>query len=459
MNNQPWIVLGLLALAACGPAEWMVDDDDTTEPAVDDDDATEPPVDDDDVLDDDDVADDDDSAAPDPGCAADEVPVGYLCLPAELSEWNLQVDPADLAMIKDDQWEDIFIPCTLSADGVDYGACQVRLRGGSSRDWPKRSFRVEFIEDADHPGYQRKINLRAEYNDRTYMRNFLAHKAFKKLTDLPVPRIRYLRLAINGDDYGLFTEVERIGGKFLERNARDREAAMYEGEGSEGTGALMPLPNEAAYRERYPKKTGDDADYSDLIGLIEDQLAADWADGGSARLEQAFHLDGYISYMATMLLLQNEDHVTNNFFLSFQNGAWETYPWDMDMSFGCQYDEAAHDSFCDDYEADGYWENGTIWPGDDLDDCWCNLPMHLVQQTPLLSAQFQQRACDLMTDPWWTIEGPALVDQLGSYLEPHVATDTHDAIDSLGDFADYRAEITQFFGQREAYLRSEMECF
>jgi len=61
--------------------------------------------------------------------------------------------------------------------------CEVRFRGATSLDLPKKSWRIRFFNDKNIFSRQ-KINLNAEYRDKTLMRNFLTCKnhIFNKMT-------------------------------------------------------------------------------------------------------------------------------------------------------------------------------------------------------------------------------------------------------------------------------------
>ena len=195
--------------------------------------------------------------AQDAECRAGERCAAGACLPDALPEWSLDVAPLDLQRIINFPEQDIFVPCALAVEGVRYDqGCRVRLRGGTSRGFPKKSFRITFDPGAPHPGINRKINLRAEYNDRTFMRNFLAVQTLRRLTVVPAPSARFVRLTLNGAFYGLMTEVDTVDDDFFEAQGLSPDAPTYEADppfelSPLGAGALMPLPDPALYPRIY----------------------------------------------------------------------------------------------------------------------------------------------------------------------------------------------------------------
>ena len=403
----------------------------------------------------------------DADCRAGEVCQEGFCLADEPPGWDITVAPEDLALIQEDHWAETYVPAWLRVDDVVYGPAELRLYGGSSRSRPKSSFRLRFPEDVEHPGFSRKINLRAEYNDASYLRTFLGYETFRRLTRMPVPRARYLGVSINGEFYGLMLEVERLGGRFLEANGRDREQSLYEAQQDWPSGAMTPIRTEDGWRYVWDKKTGVPEDYSDLQAFVEDVLWEDLLSSPSLaettleRTRESLDVDSYVDYMAVMTLLQNQDHITNNFYVSYQSvlgdaPKWEVYPYDLDLTFGCNWspDEG---TICSEFSWDRWWLNGVIVDAD-ADYCWCNLAMHLALNEELAFARYRQRICSFTASDWWTGQGEGLAEALGVRLESQVAEDDLDRLESLFEWELAREEVGRFFELRSAYLRTQLAC-
>ena len=400
-------------------------------------------------------------------CRDGEVCEDGYCLAESPDTWNIVVDEADWDLIQMDPWDEVYVPVRLETGDAVYGPADLRLYGGSSRTRPKSSFRVRFPEDADHPGFARKINLRAEYNDPSFLRTWLGYETFRRLTRTPVPRARFVDVEINGEPWGLMLEVERLGGKFLEVNGRDRDQPMYEAQQDWPSGALTDLPDDDAWRYVWSKKTGDPYDFSDIQSLVRDVIGADLADSWGDettttwRTELAMDLDSYVDYLAVMALIQNNDHVTNNFYLSLQapyggDPRWEVYPFDLDLSFGCSWTEE-HGTMCEDVRHDAWWMNGVIVdPGADY--CWCNAGIHLALLNDALYQRYRQRICSFTESAWWTEEGPALASAMAARVEASVAADPMDVHETLEEWDAALAELEGFFDQRAAFLRNALLC-
>lgn len=401
-----------------------------------------------------------------------------FCMPDEVPIWDLQTSAEDWEAVHDDPFHDNFYDCVLTADGVEYAdGCAYRSYGSTARTWPKLSLRIRFPEDFEHPGYARKITLRSEYNDPTFMRNRLGYETFRHLIRVPTPRTRYVQLRVNGEMYGLFLEFERPGGKWLERSGRDRTQSLYEAEHSPIQGGLMPMEDDASYavlddKIMYNKKAGDADDFSDLIALIEQVLWNDYLDSPSHaatvldRTAGLVDVDTHASYLAVMAILQNRDHVASNYNISWQHNslgqpAWEVYPLDLDTTFGCVYNPDAGNNHCWDLKHDVWWLNGVAplegqigWP----EPAWMNLLIHLTLNDPQCNAAFHGRICSYLQGPYWNDELPRLIAATAETIRPAVAQDPSDMNTDLATFDASVDEMLEYLQDRRAYLEQAIPC-
>jgi len=79
----------------------------------------------------------------------------------------------------------------------------LRLRGNSSRNQPKRSFKIKFKEfDGEKFFGYKKFNLKAENNDPSMVREMLALQTFRK-RNVPATRTHHVELYINDEYMGI----------------------------------------------------------------------------------------------------------------------------------------------------------------------------------------------------------------------------------------------------------------
>lgn len=405
-----------------------------------------------------------------------ECPLGQncqsgFCIDGSLRDWNLEMAEADYFTLIDNPYEEIFVPCVLIADGVRFdNGCRVRLRGGSARDYPKKSFRITFPNGAAHPGFSRKINLRAEFNDPSHLRNVVALETFRRLTQNPTPRTRSVQLSINGVSYGLMSEVERVGGRFLTTNGRDDDAPLYEADPplelfGLGTGSLVPLPDVATYQGGFDKKSPDDGDYSDLIELVEDVIWEDHLEGRTRRLRTAHDVELYLQYLALMGLVQNHDHIRKNYYLTRQvhpvgDLRWEMLPWDLDLSLGCLFDDVLVTTYCDAFIVDQAPDRGILIGAEAGYPvmAFYNQLQHNVLSDPEMRARFEALACDMVDSMWWSDRVLAFIDAKEAEIRDAVAADERDRNDDEFTFEAEVEDLRRFVAERPAIIRAAFGC-
>jgi hypothetical protein len=417
-------------------------------------------------------------------CGTNEKCINAYCMQSPIEVWQLTVNATDWQnLYSDARYQKQEVPCSLSVEGVNYPNCTVRPRGQSSLDYAKLPLRIEFPEDVDNPGYSRNINIRSEYNDRSFLHNVLANETFRYLTQIPTPRTKFIRLLVNGIDYGLNVEYEAMGGKFLERFRRSRDVSTYEADPEtdalfySGVSSLVPLPSADMYPKGYQKKTGDETKYGDLQSLIETTIAPDYKDKTSCRVREKVNLELYLDYLATLILVQNMDHIWKNFYLSLQKDEtgkerWEFYPWDLDLTFGCLWTEE-HDVYCEDSTWTTEYTWGKFADGQSavyplsMDDVMGNPLVTIVLNDPVLKANLSKRICTFIDSDFWTKEIYQLIDAYAETILPDVITDTRDRNgqpDAGGEavaqtsFQAEIAKIKEFIPKRADYLRNQLLC-
>jgi hypothetical protein len=224
-----------------------------------------------------------------------------------------------------------------------------RLRGNTSRTAGKKSFKVSFDafdEDAQWQGLD-KLNLNGSHNDVSMMRARNVHAFFNE-HGVASSRANHLKLFINGDYRGLYTNVEHIDGEWLERRIPHAHGnlwkctypanLLYNGPDGED---YQYTPSWSTTRV-YELKTNEDADdYSALAGLINALNNASDAELPCA-LEDRFDVDSYLRTAAAEILVGHWDNYIgnqNNFYLyaRMEDGRLTYVPYDVDNTLGVQW--------------------------------------------------------------------------------------------------------------------------
>ena len=204
----------------------------------------------------------------------------------------------------------------------------IRLKGSST--WQtidqKPNFKIKFDEfvkdqellDADC------FDLHNEMYDPSYMKEFLAYKAFRE-AGLPASRTGWAHLTVNGEDYGLYAIIEKEDGRYLKQWFDDTTGVVYES-------VSCDLNNTACWE----LDRDGDADDDDALGELEDAATdADWYDSiqteidwpvvsRSLALEMSIaHWDGYAGNLNNI-----------RFYHEPTVDLWYYTPWSTDLAFG-----------------------------------------------------------------------------------------------------------------------------
>ena len=169
---------------------------------------------------------------------------------------------------------DVEVEATLVADGKRYPDVGVRFRGMSSfmmvPEGLKHSINlsVDFVHQQQTLGGYRTLNLLNSHEDPTYLRSILYYEAARDY--LPAPKANYVRVAINGESWGTYVNVEQFNKDFVREWFGATEGARWKVPGSPGgRGGLEYLGDDpSAYTRIYEIKSKDDArSWADLIRL------------------------------------------------------------------------------------------------------------------------------------------------------------------------------------------------
>ena len=280
--------------------------------------------------------------------AGAQISVGLRGYQSALPRLHLTIAPLDFQALLADPNADVWVPATLrevvGADDATHPA-RLRLHGGSSREFGKKSFRVELLQGHRLLDGRWRLVLRAEFVDKSQLRNWLSLDMMRSATWLPASRARHVHLRLNQAYWGVMLDVERVDADFLQRVGLERNGSLYEGDPprtlSNPGANFTPLGSMDTYRTVYTHHSGP-WQHDDLVVLISDVLQR--SDEELAKdVDKILAVDDVLVYWAMMVLIQNADMVRKNFY--FYRGVdgsdkrWRFLPWDMDLSWGHLWSE------------------------------------------------------------------------------------------------------------------------
>ncbi len=241
-------------------------------------------------------------------------------------------------------FDDGFVRDTVSQVGL-------RLRGNTSRDAAKKSFKISINEFAPGRRYQgaKKLNLNGQHNDPTMIREKLFYEVWGK-SGMPTRRTTFVRLYVNDVYHGLYTCLEELDKGWLAgvfgENAGNLYKCTYPAD------LVYQGANQQAYKNiqsssatggrAYDLQTNDSLDdYTDLVTLIT-QLNR--VPDASFAADIPLYLDAraYMKALAIDVATGNWDdygYNKNNYFLyhNLASGQFEFVTYDTDNTFGVDW--------------------------------------------------------------------------------------------------------------------------
>ncbi len=224
-----------------------------------------------------------------------------------------------------------------------------RLRGNTSRDSQKKSFKVSFnsfIKGRQFYGIE-KLNLNGEHNDPSIIRSKLCFDLFHD-AGITASHANHAKVYINGKYYGLYVNVEHIDEEFLKKNFLDDSGNLwkclypadltYLGSDPNLYKAVMNNPTTRAYELSTNKTKDDYTKLSNLISILSNTSSAAFPDS----IEKYLDVRRVLQYFAMNTLLGSWDDyrsLMNNYYL-YHNPSTNKFtliPYDYDNTFGIDW--------------------------------------------------------------------------------------------------------------------------
>ena len=223
-----------------------------------------------------------------------------------------------------------------------------RLRGNTSRDAKKKSFKISFNSFTKGKKFYglEKLNFNGEHNDPSVIRSKLNFNHFKSI-GLPASRASHIEVYINGKYYGLYINVEHIDEEFLKKNFTDDTGnlwkCLYPADlkdlGDDPSKYKNLLNNGTpAYELSTNESEGDFTQLVRLVRIVNRTDAAALPDS----LEAVFEIPELLKYNAMNILVGSWDDywsLMNNYYLYFepQKGIFHMIPYDYDNTYGVDW--------------------------------------------------------------------------------------------------------------------------
>jgi len=222
-----------------------------------------------------------------------------------------------------------------------------RLRGNTSRDSGKKSFKISFNTFDSGRKFHglEKMNLNGEHNDPSIVRAKLAFDLMQN-AKVPASRSNHVELYVNNEYKGLYMNVEHVDEEFVEARFGNKNGNLYKCLYPStlsylGTNADLYKFNSGSIRAYDLKTNNQKDDYSDLanfINVLNNTNPSEFPQ----KLEPIFNVNSFLKYLVVEILTAHWDGYSynkNNFYLykNTATGKFEFIPYDLDNTFGIDW--------------------------------------------------------------------------------------------------------------------------
>jgi hypothetical protein len=237
---------------------------------------------------------------------------------------------------------DVEVPATLTVDGKSYPQTDVQFRGMSSfmmvPEGRKHSLNVTLDnanKDQNVLGYS-SLNLLNAHEDPTLLRSVLFLDAARDY--LPAAKGNFVRVVINGESWGIFSNVQQVDKTFLDEWFKTKDGTRWKVPGSPGgRGGLEYWTDPAQYKRTFEIKGKDSQKAWDALINLTRVLNTTPPDRLEAALAPILDIDGALKFLALDNTFVNNDGYwvrasDYNIYLD-TNGRFHILPHDTNETF------------------------------------------------------------------------------------------------------------------------------
>jgi spore coat protein CotH len=223
-----------------------------------------------------------------------------------LPVYEITLPPDSLAALYADPFSDEYVDGNFSYRSDLYPDIGVRFRGNISRNYSKKSWRVNFKSSKPFEGKD-KLNIKAAPLDASMIRECLAAFLLKPLA-VYSGDCSFVHLQLNSEFLGVFSRVEIPDEDFLRARGLDPAGKLFEAE--------HPVLGNFSLLPDYGVGWSDDSQNSDGFGALSEfiELINSTPDNSFVTtIASVFNLDAWLDYYAALMLISNFDHTGHNY--------------------------------------------------------------------------------------------------------------------------------------------------
>lgn len=248
----------------------------------------------------------------------------------QVTTFTMTLSDAAIASLEADPYGEV--EASLAWGPAWFRKVGVRLKGvyGSLRTPDgKAAFKIDLNAFEDHHLRGLKsLTFNNMVQDPSYVHESLAY-AFYRSLGMPAPRTAWMRLVVNGEDWGLYLHVESVDDTFLARWYGDPDGRLYEG----AYGVDFYLGYETSFEYDEGPEIEDRSDLTAVATI----LAGDASDAAIAELDSVVDIDQFLEDMAIeSILLHWDGYTTSNNYRVYHDPSTDRFqiiPWGTDQTF------------------------------------------------------------------------------------------------------------------------------
>ena len=252
-------------------------------------------------------------------------------------DYNWMVHP-------DNIWSETYQHATVVYRGsnnmvVNYLDLGIRLRGNTSRGKNKKSFKLNFKKFNDDQRFfgLKKLNLKANVNDPSCVREHMVMNLYRDF-NLVVARVNQVKLYINNNYMGLYSNVEQIDKTFLGSRYKDNDGNLYKCTYPADLSDLNKVYDDSTYE----LKTNEDDNIRDNLYAFIEFLTTASDNDFDLFIEEYIDVQEYLKQLPIEILSGHWDGYSynkNNFYLYYnpEESRFEYIPYDTDNTLGIDW--------------------------------------------------------------------------------------------------------------------------
>jgi len=250
----------------------------------------------------------------------------------------------DWMMHSDNIWSSDYQHATViykGSDGIEvsYLDLGIRLRGNTSRGKNKKSFKLHFEKYTDDQYFfgLKKLNLKAETNDPSAVREHITMNLFRE-SNIPVARVNHIKLYINSNYMGLYSNIEQVDKRFLTSRFDNKSGNLYKCVYGADLADIDKVYDDNIYELETNEDENNRSNLSEFITFLSSSSDKEFEDN----VETYVNVPDYIKQLSIEVLTGHWDgysYNNNNFYLYYNpDKSWfEFIPYDTDNTFGIDW--------------------------------------------------------------------------------------------------------------------------